>query len=426
MQDHQDPQSQHIAVRLGMDWADKDNAYAMQADGSTEVESGWVKQSPEDLTEWIQQLRKRFPQGKIAIALEQSRGALVYFLQNFDFLVLYLINPKSLAKFREAVRVSGAKDDPDDAQLLMTMIQMLGHKLRPWRPDDEQTRMLRQFTELRRSFVDARTAVTNRLTSILKMYFPQALCWAGLLGSPMACEFLQKWPTLESLKKARSSTIRNFYYKHNSRSSKLIEQRLGEIQKAVSITEDPALIDPYSASVCGLVNQLREINKTIELFDCKIAALFSQHPDHDLFANLPGAGPALAPRLLAAMGSDRLRYESAKEVQQFSGIAPITKRSGNSKLICRRIARPIFLCQSWLEFALHSRVKCLWAKAFYQNQRNLGKGHYAAGRALAFKWIRILFYCWKNNHPYEEQKYIACLIKRGSPLATILQNNLTE
>jgi len=37
-------------------------------------------------------------------------------------------------------------------------------------------------------------------------------------------------------------------------------------------------------------------------------------------------------------------------------------------------------------------------------------------RALAFKWIRIVFRCWKSNTPYDESTYLKALKKRGSPL----------
>jgi hypothetical protein len=37
-------------------------------------------------------------------------------------------------------------------------------------------------------------------------------------------------------------------------------------------------------------------------------------------------------------------------------------------------------------------------------------------RALAFKWIRILFRCWQEKTPYDEAVYLMALQKRGSPL----------
>ena len=416
MKDCEKREIQEVTACVGLDWADQEHAYKLQAPGWSRPAGGTVKHTSESLVEWIGRLRQQFPEGKIAIAVEQSRGALAFLLMRFDFLILYFINPKSLAKFREVFRVSGAKDDPDDAGCLLSMILLHRDKLRPWIPDDPQTRKLRLLTEYRRQFVDRRTALTNQLTSMLKNYFPQSLSWIADLTSTMASDFLTRWPALEAVKKARPTTLRKFYHEHHSRSAEVIERRIGEIAQATPFTEDSAIIDPCVLAVQTIIQQIPVLNAAIEKFDQQIQTLFAAHPDRGIFSSLPGAGPVLAPRLLASMGSDRDRYQSAKEVQQFSGTAPVTKRSGNSISISRRLARPVFVAQSYHEFALHSIASCVWAKAYYQAQRAAGKSHHCAVRALAFKWIRIIFRCWQLRIPYDEQTYINALIKRNSPL----------
>lgn len=47
-----------------------------------------------------------------------------------------------------------------------------------------------------------------------------------------------------------------------------------------------------------------------------------------------------------------------------------------------------------------------WARIFYQGKRDVGKGHHAAVRALAFKWLRILFRCWRDGVAYDEALYL--------------------
>jgi hypothetical protein len=49
-------------------------------------------------------------------------------------------------------------------------------------------------------------------------------------------------------------------------------------------------------------------------------------------------------------GNDRNRYESADDILHFSGVAPVIKASGNSRLVHRRMARPLFLHQSFIEY----------------------------------------------------------------------------
>jgi hypothetical protein len=79
------------------------------------------------------------------------------------------------------------------------------------------------------------------------------------------------------------------------------------------------------------------------------------------------------------------------------------------------LACPKFLRQSFHEFAGHSIRFCDWAADFYQYQRTRGKGHHAAVRALAYKWIRILFRCWKTRQPYDPELYLKSLTQRGAP-----------
>jgi Transposase IS116/IS110/IS902 family len=135
-----------------------------------------------------------------------------------------------------------------------------------------------------------------------------------------------------------------------------------------------------------------------------------------------GAGAALVPRLIVAFGSDRNRYQSAQELQNQSGIAPITKQSGKSQSVQSRRACPKFLKQTFHEFADHSRRWCPWAKAFYETKRAQGTGRHATLRALAFKWIRILFRMWKDRRPYNNQAYQQALANAQSPLAKLLNH----
>ncbi len=134
------------------------------------------------------------------------------------------------------------------------------------------------------------------------------------------------------------------------------------------------------------------------------------------------AGPALAPRLLAAFGAQRGRYQSAADLQTFSGIAPVTQRSGKFEWVPVRWACPRFLRQTFHKWAAHWVAFCDWASAYYRLQRDRGKDHHAAVRALAFKWIRIAFRCWKDGVLYDDARYVQSLRRRGSPLIALLDN----
>ncbi len=160
-------------------------------------------------------------------------------------------------------------------------------------------------------------------------------------------------------------------------------------------------------------------DQTITHYDKQIAAAYAAHPDHAIFASLPGAGPVLGPRLLASLGSQRERFGAAADLQQYTGIAPVTKRSGGSCYIHRRYLCPKFHKQSFHEFAKESILWSRWAAAYYLQQRTKGSPHQTAVRALAFKWQRVIFRCWQNRTPYQESIYEAALRKSGSNLVTL-------
>lgn len=413
-----------FAAFIGIDWADDHHDLALQERDADAVERSRVAHTPEDLSEWLTELGGRFGGRKIGIAVETSRGPLIHALLQYDFVVIYPINPRSAKRFRQTFAPSGSKDDPVDAGLLLEILVKHRDRLRPWQPDDADTRALRRLTEHRRKTVDQKTKLTQELTALLKDYFPQALSWAGArIANRMGCAFLLKWPSLQALQRSRPDTIRRFYHAHNCRGADLIKRRLHEIRTATPLTHDPALIEPNALRVVALVRQLQALLQSLDTFDEEIKQRFAAHEDAHLFKDLPGSGAALAPRLLVAFGADRSRFPSAAEVQQTAGIAPVTERSGKRQWVHWRWSASTFIRQTFHEFAHQSVRSSAWARAYYEIQRERGKSHPAAVRALAFKWIRILWRCWMDRTPYSEKHYIAALRRRGSPIADRLSLN---
>jgi transposase len=402
---------------VGIDWADqKHDVFVRFANGDSYRRK--IDSRPEALQEWLLELRSACAEGKIAIALEQRRGALFYHLcTHLNWIDLYPINPRSLASFRLTFFSSRAKDDPVDSQLLEELVRTHSDRLRPYQPESTTERKLDQYCRHRRSLLDLATKTELKLISTLKQYFPLAVNLFATVGmkSDIALSFLSRWPTLNELQRAKAHTVRSFFYAHNSRSRSRIEKRLQQIGQAHNVTDDPALIEPLVLTTKCLADQLRQFNQVIKEFDHKIKELFKSHPDHFLFENFPGAGEQLAPRLLSLFGSDRARWADATDIQKYSGIAPVIERSGKSVWIHRRLSRPKFICQTFHEFAQQSVQHSSWAKQFYQRQRNSGKSHHSAIRALAFKWIRIIYACWKANKPYDESLYLLALAGKNTP-----------
>ena len=205
-------------------------------------------------------------------------------------------------------------------------------RLKAWKPDDQLTRELATLNEGRRHAVDRRTELANEIKSQLKLYFPVALqILDNDITTALAADLLVQWPTLAELQKVSPGKLRKFFYGHNCRQEKKILERLALINQAKPLTTDVAIIRPTALRVELLAQQLKSLLPFIAEYEKRIAELFGSHPDRFLFDNLPGAGPALAPRLLTAFGTDRCRFEVVGDLLNLTGIAPVRIASGKTQ-----------------------------------------------------------------------------------------------
>ena len=400
---------------IGIDWADKKHDVCVQVTESGQRQFYQVPHKADKIDEWARSLHRRYG-GPIAVALELSKGPIVSALQKYDFFVIFPIDPTTLANYRKTFTLSGAKDDPTDAEFALELLLCHTDRFQPLKPQSTKMRTLMTLVEQRRKLMNDRVRITNRLRNALKQYYPQALEWFDHIDTPLFCDFIKRWPSLAQARRARKTTLEKFFREHNMNRKALLESRIQAIKSAMPLTTDEAIITPYRLQAQTLVAQLEVALASIRQYDEEIAALAPQHPDYDLFSVLPGAGPSLAPRLLVAFGEQRDRFASAAEVQKYAGIAPVTKRSGESTWIHWRWQCPTFLRQTFVEWAAQTINKSYWAGLYYYQQREKGSSYQAAVRALAFKWIRILYRCWETHTPYDEAKYLKALQERGSPL----------
>ena len=408
--------SKAFAAFIGLDWADAKHDVCLQAAGTEQREFRSLEHSPEESNAWVQTLRTRFNGQPVAVCLELTKGPIVSALRHYDFLVLFPVNPLTVAKYREAFTPSRAKDDPTDAELQVEILLKHRDRLMPLSPQSPTMRALVQLVEHRRRLVGDKVRLTNRLTSALKNYFPHVLRWFQDKDTAIFCDFLSRWPTLKAAQLARRTTLESFFRAHHVHSADVITTRIEAIKSAVALTTDEGVITPNALLVQALVAQLRVTLQGIADFDNAIAQRAQEHPDFSLFDALPGAGAVFAPRLLAAFGEQRERYASAEELQKYAGIAPVTERSGKKTWVHWRLQCPKFLRQTFVEWAAESTRHSFWAQVYYQQQRAKGKAHQAAVRALAFKWIRILSRCWQDRTPYDESVYLQALNRRSAPL----------
>ena len=206
-----------FAAFVGLDWADAKHDICLQAAGTARRECCQLEHTPEAIDAWGTTLRTRLKGPPVAICLERNTGPLVFALRKYDFLVLFPINPLTVARYREAFTPSRAKDDPTDAELQLELLLTHRDKLQPLKPQSLTMRALEQLVAHRRRVVGDKVRMTNRLTSTLKNYFPQVLHWFQDKDTLMVCDFLSRWPTLKAVQLARRTTLETFFRAHHVR-----------------------------------------------------------------------------------------------------------------------------------------------------------------------------------------------------------------
>jgi transposase len=405
-----------VAACIGLDWADAKHDICLHAAGSDRRALLGLEHSPEAIDAWVQTLRTRVHGPPVAVCLELHQGPMVSALRHDDVRGLFPVHPFTLAKYREALTPSRAKDGPTDAELQVELLLTHRDKLTPLTPQSPAMRALAPLVAHRRRLVGDKVRCPNRLTRALKNSFPPVLPWFPEKDTGIFCDFLSRWPTLTAAPLARRTTREHCCREHHGRSADVITTRIAAIKSAVALTTDPGVITPNALVVQALVAQLRVPLQAITDFDNAIADHAQGHPDVPLFDALPGAGAVCAPRLLVAVGEQRERDASAAELQKYAGSAPVTERSGKTSWVHWRLQGPKFLRQTFVEWAAESIRHSFWAQAYDQQQRTKGKAHQAAVRALAFKWLRILSRCWQEHTPYDESIYLQALKRRHAPL----------
>ena len=142
-----------------------------------------------------------------------------------------------------------------------------------------------------------------------------------------------------------------------------------------------------------LVDQLEVFQRHVGRLDAEIQSAFAAHPEASLFRDLPGAGRQLAPRLCAAFGTDRSVYPEPASLQKYAGLAPVREKSGNQLWTHRRWNAPVFLRQSFVEWAGQTVRYSQWAqvlRAHGQERQETRGDHPCAGVQMDSDSVEVL------------------------------------
>lgn len=394
---------------VGIDWASTKHDYEIRYSDGRATESGSIEHDAKAIKDLFSGLAEKKCK-EIKVCSEQSKGHLFNILSEVPGIKLYAANPVTVTRFRKAFVTSGAKSDTTDASFICDVIQKHENHLKLAKQPDDTTQRLEILSRQRRDMVDDRVRLGLKLRDNLKQYFPQSLSLFDDLTTLLACKFLLKWSELLALKKEKSQVIEDFLIDQHSTKQTKNKKRLELIKTSTAAIVSRAVIDSYVLSVRRYCDEILIITKHIKQIDIVIDQVAKQHSDYQLFKSFPKMGPVSVARIIATFGSDKSLYEDADGFINSKGISPITVQSGKSAVIRARVAKSKFDHQSLVEWAGQTVTSCQWAKNFYAKKRAKGSSHRVAIRALAFKWSRILFACWKSNTTYSEE---VCLKKKN-------------
>lgn len=395
---------------VGFDWASDHHDVVLVDQHGKIVEDFRFDDTAEGWQLLIKRLSKH---PDVTVTIETSSGSTVERLLDAGYAV-YPVNPKSAKRYRERKAPSGTKTDRLDAWSLADALRLDGHTWRPLKPDDPLTVELRLLCRDEIALIRQRTALVCQLRAALREYYPVALDAFDDWTVPSTWAFIEAFPNPGALVAAGKRKWEKFLHARKLYRPQTYQKRLGLFAQAEAFCGSPAMTNAKSMLAVALAGQLGVLQRHLDKFRDRIQKLFADHPDHDLFGSLPGAGDKLAPRLLAELGDNRDRFDSPEALQCHTGTAPVSFQTGQLKKARFRRA-----CHKVLRHTVHlwvdlSRHQCPWANAYYHQKRKEGQSHACALRCLGQRWLKILWKMWQTRERYDPELHQRNQLKHGS------------
>jgi transposase len=374
---------------------------------------------------WKSFREKTAPFAHLAVAIETSQGVVVDQLLQGGYAV-YPVNPAAAVSYRQRKAPSGTKTDQLDAWSLADALRVDGQGWKALQAMDELSLQLRLLCRDEVALIEQRTQLVNQLKQALVEYYPAALEAFGDWVLPATWDFILQFPTPESLVQAGKRRWEKFLHTHRLWRSDTAEKRLALFAQADQFKASAPITKAKSQLALSLCRLLRTLQQQLAEYQRQIQELFERHPDHDLFGSLPGAKRILAPRLLAAIGSDPHRYTSCEVLQCFAGTAPISFASGQIHK-----AKVRWACDKFLRYSVHLwansfRLASAWGQAYYRKKRQDGMSHACALRCLGQRLLKIVFRMITDKKPYDAERHARNQLKHGSWVLALVEKPAAE
>jgi transposase len=406
---------QEITHHAGFDWAKHQHVVVVVDSRGQTVADFEFEHS---LDGWQRFADKTSAWPNLAVAIETSQGAAVDQLLQRNY-TIYPVNPVAAKRYRERKVPSGTKTDHLDAWALADALRVDGQGWKTLLPMDPLTQQLRLLCRDEVTLIEQRTALVNQLQQALLEYFPAALAAFDDWTDDFTWDFILEFPTPEALVKAGQRRWEKFLHTHKLWRPETAQKRLAIFARADQFKASEPVVRAKSRLAVSLCKLLRTLGQQLQLYRKQIAELFKEHPDHDLFGSLPGAKQVLAPRLLAAIGSEPARYGSQEVLQCIAGTAPVSYQSGRINRV-----RVRWSCDKFLRYTVHLwadgfRRASAWGQAYYQQKRQEGMSHACALRCLGQRLLKIVFRMISDKSPYDAELHARNQQKHGSWVLTL-------
>jgi transposase len=388
---------------VGIDWAARSHELCVVDEaGAVALRFGFAH-SERGIAEAFARLAELAPASELPVAIERPNGLLVERLLETGHPVVP-VHPNAFAAARARWGSAGAKSDPGDAYRLADYLRTDGHRLRQLRPVDAATRELQALSRLRDDHVQAKVAAANQLAALLEQHWPGAKAIFARLDSQIALDFLDRYPSPQSAGRLGEARLSSFLRRHSycgRRSAAELLTRLRQAPRPVTRL-DPEIVAELVRAQARL---LRTLLHTIADLDRALAAAVAQHAKAQTLAPLPRIGEINLAQIVAEAGPVLERVETVEQAAAELGAAPVTKASGTHRSVCFRHACNTNARQALTTFADNSRHTSPWAADVYARARARGCRHPHAIRILTRAWLRVIWACWHNGHPYDPTQH---------------------
>ena len=395
---------------IGVDWADAAHVIWVEDEHGTKVLARTVPHTADGLAEWGRWLDEQRTQGiELWAAIERPDGRVVDFLLDHGVLV-YPINPKALDRARDRYRPSKSKSDFFDARVLASFLRTDQAHLAALQPSSDAAQELKLLTRDYDRLVREQTRLVNQLTAALKEYYPRVLEVCADLTAKRTAAFLRAYPTPAVLAELTEATWQQFAAAHR--------WSAGQAAVLWPVLQRPQLSVPAhvarakSRLVLVLLQQLEPVVTAVDEYRQVVMDCFVVQPAAEWASTLPASQGTLVPTSWAELGDALGRWRSWQHLQGYSGVVPVTRSSGKSQSVSFRFACNLHLRRALQQFAFCSLKSSEWARAYYDRQRARGHRHQAALRALAAKWVKIIFVLWTRHVPYDENYHLAMMTRQ--------------